>query len=332
MLAERTTLVLTRADVIGLLTLEDSIVAVEEAFRQHALGTALPPAVLGVHAEHGTFHVKAAGVLAPTPYFAAKVNGNFPANRARFGLPTIQGVIMLADLTNGSPLAILDSIEITMQRTGAATAVAAKYLTDDRPVTVGIVGCGLQGRIQLRSLASVRRLTDVRAYDIDHDVARRFAAEMTSALGVPVTATAQSSETVADRDIVATCTTSQAPIIRLGDVRRGTFIAAVGADNPEKHEIDAALLASATVIADVLEQSATIGDLHHALVAGAMQRSDVHAELGEIVVGRTPARRSPGETVVFDSTGMALQDVAVAAVVYQRAMASGVGLPVALTR
>jgi alanine dehydrogenase len=331
MSAPPSTLVLTKADVIGLLTLPDSIVAVEEAFRQHALGTALPPAVLGVHAEQGTFHIKAAGVLAPVPYFAAKVNGNFPGNRARFALPTIQGVIVLADLTNGTPLAIMDSMEITMQRTGAATAVAATYLTDDRPMSAGVVGCGLQGRIQLRSLAAVRRLTDVRAYDIDHDAARRFAEEMTAALGVTVMATAHLGEAVSDRDCVATCTTSHAPIVRSGDVRAGTFIAAVGADNPEKYEIDAALLASATVIADVLEQSATIGDLHHALVAGVMHRADVHAELGEIVVGRKPPRRSPRETVVFDSTGMALQDVTVAAVVYQRAVARGVGVSVALT-
>jgi alanine dehydrogenase len=325
------TLVLTRADVLQLLTLPDSIVAVEEAFRQHALGTALPPAVLGVHAEHGTFHIKAAGVLAPTPVFAAKVNGNFPANRARFALPTIQGVIVLADLTNGTPLAIMDSIEITMQRTGAATAVAAQYLTDDGPKSVGIVGCGLQGRIQLRSLSAVRPLTDVRAYDIDHGAAQRFAAEMSAVLGVRVTVVAHPREAVADRDLVATCTTSGTPIIRPGDVRAGTFIAAVGADNPEKHEIDSAVLASATVIADVLEQSATIGDLHHALVAGVMQRSDVHAELGDVVVGRKPPRRSTRETVVFDSTGMALQDVVVAALVHQRAVAQGVGLQVALT-
>ncbi len=323
-------IVLTRSEVSGLLTLSDSIAAVEDAFRQHALGTALPPAVLGVHAERGAFHIKAAGVMSPAPYFAAKVNGNFPGNRAHFGLPTIQGVIMLADLTHGTPLAIMDSIEITIQRTGAATAVAAKYLTDDRPMSVGIVGCGLQGRIQLRSLAAVRRLTDVRAYDIDQDAARRFATEMTAALGVPVTVTADARAAVMGRDLVSTCTTSQTPILRNGDVSPGTFVAAVGADNPEKHEIEAALLASATVIADVLEQSATIGDLHHALASGAMQRSDVRAELGDILIGRKRLRCSSGEIVVFDSTGMALQDVAVAAVVYQRAVARGIGLSVAI--
>ena len=115
-------LILTRADVAALLDLPDCINAVEEAFRQHALGSAVPPAVLSIHADHGAFHIKAAGVHTPAPYFAAKVNGNFSGNRERFGLPTIQGVIVLADLNNGTPLAIMDAIEITMMRTGAATA------------------------------------------------------------------------------------------------------------------------------------------------------------------------------------------------------------------
>lgn len=315
----------------GLLTLPDCIAAVEDAFRQHALGTALPPAMLGLHAEHGAFHIKAAGVLLPTPYFAAKINGNFSANPTRHGLPTIQGVIVLADLANGRPLAVMDSIEITLQRTGAATAVAVKHLTTDRPMSAGIIGCGLQGRIQLRSLAAVRRLTDVRAFDVHRDAAVRFASEMTDVLGLPITVTSRPREAAAGRDLVVTCTTARSPLLRQGDVRRGTFIAAVGADNPEKHEIDPALLASATVIADVLEQSATIGDLHHALAAGLMSRSNVHAELGEIVLGRKPSRRSPDDTVVFDSTGMALQDVVVAALVYERAAARGVGLTVELT-
>jgi alanine dehydrogenase len=325
------TLVLTRADVAGLLTLPDCISAVEDAFRQHAMGTALGPTVLGVHADHGTFHIKAGGLRSPTPHFAAKINGNFSANRERWGLPTIQGVIVLADLTNGRPLAVMDSIEITTQRTGAATAVAAKYLTIDRPLSVGIIGCGVQGRVQLRCLASVRRLTDVRAHDTDRDAASRFAAEMTAAVGVPVTVTTSSREAVADRDLVVTCTTSHVPVIRSGDANAGTFIAAVGADNPEKHEIDASVLASATVIADVLEQSATIGDLHHALAAGLMGRSDVHAELGDVVVGKRTPRRSRDDIIVFDSTGMALQDVAVAAAVYRQAVACGIGLTVALT-
>ena len=176
-------LILTRRDVARLLDLHACIAAVEDAFRQHALGTAVPPAVLGVHADAGTFHVKAAGVRAPTPYFAAKINGNFSGNGERFGLPTIQGVIVLADLANGTPLAIMDSIEITIQRTGAATAVAARHLALDGPAIVTIAGCGLQGRIQLRSVAAVRPIREVYAYDLSPAAARRFAIEMGEVIG-----------------------------------------------------------------------------------------------------------------------------------------------------
>lgn len=323
-------LILTRTDVAGLLDLRDCITAVEDAFRQHALGTAVPPAVLAVHAEHGAFHIKAAGVRAPVPYFAAKINGNFSGNRERAGLPTIQGVIILADLTNGTPLAIMDSIEITMQRTGAATAVAAKYLSRDVPSVVTIAGCGLQSRAQLRSVAAVRPIVEVHAFDIDAAAARAFAIEMAPVVGAPIHPTPDLRRALACSDIVVTCTTSRTPIVHDGDIKAGTFVAAVGADNPDKHEIDAAVLASARVVADVLDQSAAFGDLHHALTAGVMQRRDVHAELGEIVVGRKTGRQSEADTFVFDSTGMALQDVVAAALVYERARERGVGRAVDL--
>src|SRR4029079_3492488 len=109
------------------------------------------------------------------PYFAAKINGNFPDNAVRHGLPTIQGVIVLTDLITGTPLAILDSVEITTLRTGAATAVACRHLARDGECVVTIAGCGVQGRIQLRSIAAVRPIAKVFAYDRDPEAANRFA-------------------------------------------------------------------------------------------------------------------------------------------------------------
>ena len=186
------------------------------------------------------------------PYFAAKVNGNFSGNRERFGLPTIQGVIVLADLNNGTPLAIMDAIEITMMRTGAATAVAAKYLSRDDPSVVTIVGCGLQGRVQLRSLAAVRRIIEVHAYDIRAGAARAFALEMAPVIGAPILPCADVRAALVRSDIVVTCTTARRPIVYRDDIAPGAFVAAVGADNPDKQEIDPALLASAHVVVDVL--------------------------------------------------------------------------------
>jgi alanine dehydrogenase len=325
------TLMLTRADVAKLLDLPACIVAVEEAFRQQTLGTAVPPHVLGVHVPDGAFHIKAAGVRSPTPYFAAKVNGNFAGNRERFGLPTIQGVIVLADLTNGRPLAVMDSIEITTQRTGAATAVAAKYLTPDRPAVVTVIGCGQQGRIQLRSVSMVREIREVFVYDTDASTAQAFVEDTASTMRAPVRVSPDRRTALAHSDIVITCTTSRRPVVFSGDLTAGTFVAAVGADNPQKQEIDPVLLAAATVVTDVTDQAATIGDLHHAIAAGLMRAEDVYAELGEIVTGRKAAPSDATGIVIFDSTGMALQDVTTAALVYERAIERGVGLWVPLT-
>ena len=121
-------LLLTRTEVASLLTLDDHIEAVEGAFRAHALGEVLPPGLMHVDAHAGEFHIKAGGVLKPRAYFALKANGGFFQNTARFGLPNIQGLILLYDAEKGSPLAVMDSTEITRKRTGAAVAAAAKHL------------------------------------------------------------------------------------------------------------------------------------------------------------------------------------------------------------
>jgi alanine dehydrogenase len=321
-------LILTRADVSRLVSLDDCIAAVEDAFRQHALGTAIAPGVMGVHADTGVFHIKAAGVRAPRAYFAAKINGNFADNAIRHGLPTVQGVIVLADLATGTRLAIMDAIEITMLRTGAATAVAATHLARDAPSVVTIAGCGVQGRVQLRSVAAVRPIVEVFAYDANEGIARRFADEMGALIGVPIRVAAALATAARASDIIVTCTTASRAILARADVRAGTFVAGVGADNPAKQELDPALLASARVVVDVLEQSATIGDLRHAIAAGTMTRADVHAELGELVAGVKPGRTRADDVFVFDSTGMALQDVTCAALAYERAVERQVGLEV----
>src|SRR5919206_2021134 len=150
------TVLLTRGDVRALLDMDACIDAVERAFRAHAEGHAVASGVLGAHVDGGGFHVKTAGLSSTVRgYFAAKVNANFPGNRERHGLPTIQGVIALFDGGNGRLLALLDSAEITSVRTAAATAVAARYLARPDSAVAGVCGCGVQGRAQLRALTRV---------------------------------------------------------------------------------------------------------------------------------------------------------------------------------
>jgi alanine dehydrogenase len=320
------TLLLTSHDVRRLLSLDECIAAVETAFRLHGEGKTAQPGVLGVQVANGGFHIKA-GVLELTQsYFAAKVNGNFRDNELRCNLPTIQGVIVLADAENGCPLAVMDSVEITALRTAAATAVAAKYLARKDSSVATVCGCGVQGAFQLCALSRVMRLQKAYACDSDLEKAVRFARQLATDLGIEITAMAEMGAAARQSDVCITCTTSRRYFLKREDVKPGTFVAAVGADNPEKQEIDPALMAASKIVTDILEQCASIGDLHHALQAGVVTWADVHAELGEVVAGKKAGRTSESEIIVFDSTGMALEDVAAAAMVYEKAVLAKSGV------
>jgi alanine dehydrogenase len=324
------TLLLTRRDVSRLLTLEQCLVAVEHAFKLHGAGSVPPPAVLGINAESGVFHVKAAALPLDRLYFAAKINANFPPNSNRNGLPTIQGMIGLFDGSSGYPLALMDSIEITIMRTGAATAVAARYLARQDAQIATICGCGEQGRIQLQAISQVRKLSRVNLFDIDPQQAHRLAKEMATDVHVEVCGVSDLASAVSVSDICITCTPSKRHFIKRDWIRAGAFVAAVGADNADKQEIDPELLAASKVVTDVREQCAAIGELHHAIVAGLMNSQDVHSELGEVVAGIKPGRTTGEEIIVFDSTGTALQDAAAAATVYKAARSAGCGLVIKL--
>jgi alanine dehydrogenase len=324
------TLILSRRDVMELLGLPDCIEAVERAFRLHAEGRTFGPGVLGIHAASGSFHIKAAGLVGERAYFAAKMNANFPDNPRRLGLPTIQGAVLLADASTGEPLAVMDSASVTALRTGAATAVAATFLArrDSRVAT--IVGCGAQGEVQLAAIAAILPLQHVWVLDVDHTRAERLAAQATTRLGIQVEACTDLPSALRQSDVCVTCTSSRRAFLAASDVRPGTFIAAVGADNQGKQELEPELVASATLVVDILEQCAEIGELQHALAAGLLTRERVHAELADVVSGRRPGRTHRDEITIFDSSGTALQDVAAAIAVYEKARVLGRGMEVKL--
>jgi alanine dehydrogenase len=319
------TLVLTRRDVAALLTIEECTSAVERAFRLYGEGKTQPPGVLGVHAKDGGFHIKAGILNLDRPYFAAKVNANYPQNSTRFGLPLIQGVIVLCDAENGYPLAVMDSIEITIQRTGAATAVAAKYLARPESKTLTICGCGNQGRVSFRALHNLFPFREVLAFDLDHSLAETFASELSGEITVRVIPTSELAKAVGESDVIVTCTPAKQFFLKDAWVRPGMFIAAVGADSEDKQELEPALLGRSKIVVDIANQAASIGELHHSIDAGLMTKDDVYGELGAIVAGRKSGRSSPDEIIIFDSTGMALQDVIVAAAVYEKATRNGLG-------
>ena len=314
-------LLLDRDTVAQLLTLKDCIPAVEAAFAAHAQGHALAPGLLHVDADRGEFHIKVGGLRGARTYFAAKINGGFFNNRTDFGLPNIIGLILLCDGANGTPLAVLESGLVTRLRTGAATAVAAKYLARPDSRTVTLCGAGIQGEIQLRSLKEV--LPIERAFIWSRSGGQSYARNMSEALGIDVRVAGDLGEATRVSDVVVTCTPSKQAFLGREHIRPGTFIAAVGSDSPDKQELQPELLAHSSVVPDLLNQAAHVGDLHHAIAAGLMQPDQIRGELGAVIIGKAPRRTREAEIIIFDSTGTALQDAAAAAAVYEKALSAG---------
>ena len=317
------TLLLSRSDVEALLSLSECIDAIERVFRQQNKRPAT--GILGMKTQNAGLHVKTALFTADRNYIVAKLNTNFPHNPQRFRLPTIQGAILLFDAENGRALALLDSIDITIKRTAAATAVAAKYLAPKDSSVSTICGCGTQGHAQLRALNLLLPLKKVYAFDVDQNASSRFATELSSELKIDIEPVRHLSVALRNSDVCVTCTPATEFLVHKKDVAPGTFIAALGADDSHKQEIDPALMSSAKVVADNIEQVCTIGDTHHAIAAGLMRKEDIHAELSEIVAGRKSGRASNDEIIIFDSTGIAIEDAAAAAIVYEKALAARIG-------
>ena len=319
------TKIFKRSDIKRLMSLSEYIKIVEKAFTAHAKDNILKTDLLHVDAEKGEFHIKVGGLTHPKSYFGLKCNGGFFQNKQNFGLPNIQGLILLYDAENGSPLAIFESGEITIKRTGAATAVAAKYLALEKTETVTICGCGMQGRIQLLSLSEVRDIKKVYAYDSDTAAAEKFCQEMSEQLEIPVITTDDLAGAIEESQICVTCTPAKEYFIEKNYAHKGLFIAGVGADSPDKQEIDPQLVIDCKIVADILDQCISVGEIHHAIERSMMQKESVHAEIGEIIIGKKRGRESDEEIILYDATGTALQDVACAIHIYEKSLRENVG-------
>ena len=319
-------LLLADSDIATVLDPDTCIEAVEEAFRAGGAGVSQPSAVMAVALAEGVVHVKAAALAPEHGVFVAKVNANFPGNPSRHGAPTIQGLVVVLDASSGAPLAVLESGALTRLRTAAATAVAARHLARRDAAVATIIGCGVQAEAQLEFLHRARPLARAMAFDTRADASRSFAARLTERLGIGVNPVGDFHEACRMSDIIITCTTAREPFLEAEDIPAGAFVAAVGADNPDKRELGPGIFRGAvTFVTDVTPQCAEIGELHHALADGVLTLDGVHAELGEIVAGAKPGRRREDERIVFDSTGTGIQDAAAAGAVCERARTLGLG-------
>ena len=297
----------------------------QAAFDDLAGGRFDVPAVGHVPGLGGMFHIKSAQRAGSPALAAIKVNGNFPGNRGQHDLPTIQGFIALLDAERGCVLALMDSIEITARRTAAATALAAKYLAKPGSRSLAMIGCGVQARYHVEALRDVAPIETVAFCDPHEAAADAFGAQVPE-LGMTACRVGDAKTAARGADIVITVTTSTRPVLGLADIAPGAFVAGVGADNPSKHELDTDLMKAGHVIVDSVAQASTMGDLHHALTAGVMQATEVRGELAELVAGRVTGRSSGDERWIFDSTGLSIQDLAAAEMIYNRARADS-GVP-----
>lgn len=321
--------ILSHSQIASLLTFKGAIDAVRGVMEAHGRAAVIAPNLLHADVPCGEFHIKTGGVLhgGDEGIFGLKANGGFFGNTA-LDLPNIVGVIYLADARTGCPLAVLDSVEISRVRTGAATAVAAVHLARPESETVTVLGTGTQARTQIEALTHVLPIQRVRLVGRDLARTRQRAKVFESVLGLQVEAFASIGPALKGADVLVTCTPARGAMVSLSDVHPGLFIAAVGADSPGKQELSAALVAHCKTVADVHSQCIHVGELQHPIREGLMSAEAVHAELGQVLCGARPGRETEEEITLYDSTGTALQDVAVGFEVYEKARALGVGLGV----
>lgn len=322
-------LMLREPEIRSLLDPASCIRAVEDAFSAYATGGAELPSVirLDIPERRGEIHVKA-GYLHGGPVWAVKVASAFPEN-PKGGLPANDGLVLVFDATNGLPSALLfDNGFITDFRTAAAGAVAARLLARRNVAKVGVVGSGTQARLQVEMLAQVHQFGEVQVWGRRPEAAQRCVEDLsrrTLPEGCRVGAASSIEEAVGGAEVVFTVTASREPLVRSAWLAKGALVVAVGADQADKQELHPDVLARADrVVADSLAQCRAIGEIHHALAAGAITESKV-TELGRITAGLEPARLRDDESLVCDLTGLGVQDVAAATLALGRARASGLG-------
>jgi ornithine cyclodeaminase len=312
----------SREEVARALDMPSCVEAVERAFAAYATGRAELPGIihLEVPESGGEIHVKA-GHLHGEPYYAVKVASGF------YGLepPAIDGLVLVFDARDGRPAALLlDGGLLTDVRTGAAGGVAARHLAPERVGTVAVIGTGAQARFQLDGLAVTRPgFSLVRVWGRNPEHAERCVRDLRERPGLPEGCRFEVApgvrEAVEGAEVVITCTASRAPLVRAEWLAPGALVTAVGADGPDKQELEPAVLARADLlVVDSREQCARVGELHHALEAGLVPTAEAAVELGEICAGLRPGRTSPGQTIVCDLTGVGVQDVAAANLVMAR--------------
>ena len=326
-------LILSRSDVEDLLTMEDAIAAVEEGFRQLAVGAVVMPQRVATPIEryaglHLSMPAYVAGVNQPddTDALAIKVVTVYGENHARFNLPMIQGVLLLYDARNGQLLAMMDAEHLTAMRTGAASGVATRYLARENASMVTIFGTGAQAGPQLAAVCAVRPISQAMVVSKSGRHDTEFCLHWQNKLGIPVRAAGDARAAVESADIICTATNSTTPVFNGNWLQEGTHINAVGAYTATMRELDTVTMGDARIFVDRHEAARTeAGDILIPIQQGEFTYDRVVGELGDVIQGTTQGRLGQTDITLFKSVGLAMQDAVTAARVYRRAREKGLG-------
>jgi ornithine cyclodeaminase/alanine dehydrogenase len=311
------TLLFNRSSFEHLLSMEDYITAVELAHSLHAGKKIIETNMVHADAPNGEYHIKTGGILGDNAYYGLKANGGFFNNKKNHGLPNILGIIYLSDATTAYPLAVFESSLISKMRTAAATAIAAKHLKPKTPIHLAVIGYGNQADAHIQALMSVCDIESITIAGRNEEKAENFAKVISNKINIPC-AHSNIQQACENSNMIVTCTPSTAPLIQKDWIQKGTFIGAIGTDSPGKMELDANIMPSAKIVADIKSQIIKVGESQHAIKEGLIKSDDIYCELGDLITGKAKGRTSDGEIFVYDSTGTALQDVATAAYIYEK--------------
>jgi alanine dehydrogenase len=311
---EMSTLVLSKNDVAELLDMREVMGIVENTFRDFAEGRAQMPSKVYIELDKGDFRAMPAAV--PGAVGVKWVNVHH-GNR-ELGLPTIMGILIYSDPDTAYPLAIMDATEITAFRTAATSANASKYLARPDSRTLGLIGAGRQAYMHIQSHMPIFSLDEIKIFD-----RRPEATDTLIGYFSDFNLIKASAEEVAGCDIVCTLTPATAPVVKGVWIKPGTHINAVGADAAGKQELDPVILGRAHVIVDDVAQACHGGEINVAISKGLFSREQIWGTLGEVIAGTKQGRREESEITIFDSTGLAIEDMATAKLVYHKAMAKG---------
>lgn len=315
---------LNRKEVESLLEMKGTLKVVEEAFRQHGLKKVQMPSKLYLYFRNHNGDLRTMpGYLEEQDVTGVKIVNVHPGNPKK-GLPTVMALMILNSTETGAPLAIMDGTYLTDMRTGAAGGIAAKYLARKNSKTIGFVGAGNQARTQLAALNEIMDIHEIKVTSTSEKQSLAFKEDMEKIAECDISPKSTIKE-VCDCDILVTTTPSRDPIVMNEWIHEGTHINAIGADAPGKEELDPLILKRARVFVDDIPQASHSGEVNVPVSKGIFSVKDISGELGEVITGLKKARLNDSDITVFDSTGLAIQDIAAANLVYQKALESNVG-------